>query len=83
MNVVAAGKTPEVSLAQAAELGYRLAIVPVLLLAALLAAGDAALAGLAATGRHPDGVPVIGVEQIFQRVGAGRWDDVRARYGLD
>ncbi len=83
LNVVAGGKTPEVSLAQAAELGYRLAIVPVLLLAALLAAGDAALAGLAATGRHPDGVPVIGVEQIFQRAGAGRWDDVRARYGLD
>ena len=81
--MVAGGKTPEVSLAQAAELGYRLAIVPVLLLAAVLAAGDAALAGLAATGRHPDGVPVIGVEQIFQRVGAGRWDDVRARYGLD
>ena len=83
LNVVAGGKTPEVSLAQAAELGYRLAIVPVLLLAAVLAAGDAALAGLGATGRHPDGVPVIGVDQIFQRVGAGRWDDVRARYGLD
>lgn len=83
LNVVAAGKTPEVSLAQAAQLGYRLAIVPVLLLAAVLAAGDAALAGLGATGRHPDGVPVIGVEQIFQRVGAGHWDDVRARYGVD
>ena len=83
LNVVAGGKTPEVSLPQAAELGYRLAIVPVLLLAAILAAGDAALAGLGATGRHPDGVPVIGVEQIFQRVGAGRWDDVRTRYGLD
>ena len=83
LNVVAGGKTPEISLAQAAELGYRLAIVPVLLLAAVLAAGDAALAGLGATGRHPDGVPVIGVGQIFQRVGAKRWDDVRARYGLD
>ena len=83
LNVVAGGKTPEVTLAHAAELGYRLAIVPVLLLAAVLAAGDAALAGLGATGRHPDGVPVMGVQQIFQRVGAGRWDDVRARYGLD
>ena len=68
---------------EAAELGYKLAIVPVLLLAAVLAAGDAALAGLAATGRHPDGVPVIGVEELFRRVGAGRWDDVRARYGAD
>jgi 2-methylisocitrate lyase-like PEP mutase family enzyme len=83
LNVVAAGKTPDVSLAQAAQLGYRLAILPVLLLAAVMAAGDAALAGLGATGRHPDEVPVIGVEQIFQRVGAGRWDEVRARYGVD
>jgi 2-methylisocitrate lyase-like PEP mutase family enzyme len=83
LNVVAAGKTPDVSLSQAAELGYRLAIVPVLLLAAIVAAGDAALAGLGATGRHPDGVPVIGVEQLFRRVGAQRWDDVRARYGVD
>jgi 2-methylisocitrate lyase-like PEP mutase family enzyme len=83
LNVVAAGKTPDVSLEQAAQLGYRLVILPVLLLAAVMAAGDAALAGLDATGRHPDGVPVIGVEQIFQRVGAGRWDEVRARYGVD
>jgi 2-methylisocitrate lyase-like PEP mutase family enzyme len=83
LNVVAAGRTPDVSLQQAAELGYRIAIVPVLLLAAVVAAGDAALAGLSATGRHPDGVPVIGVEQLFQRVGAQRWDDVRGRYGVD
>ena len=47
LNVVAAGKTPDVGLERAAELGYRVAIVPVLLLAAVLAAGDAALAGLA------------------------------------
>ena len=58
LNVVAAGKTPDVGLERAAELGYRVAIVPVLLLAAVLAAGDAALAGLARTGGHPDGVPV-------------------------
>ena len=83
LNVVAAGKTPDVSLQQAAELGYRLAIVPVLLLAAVVAASDAALAGLDATGRHPDGVPVIGVAELFQRVGAQRWDDVRARYDVD
>jgi 2-methylisocitrate lyase-like PEP mutase family enzyme len=83
LNVVAAGRTPDVSMQQAAELGYRLVIVPVLLLAAVLAAADAALAGLAATGRHPDAVPVIGVEQIFQRAGAEHWDEVRARYDAD
>jgi 2-methylisocitrate lyase-like PEP mutase family enzyme len=83
LNVVAAGKTPAIGLDRAAELGYRMAIVPVLLLAAVLAAGDAALAGLAATGRHPDGVPEIPVQEIFARAGAGGWDAVRARYGAD
>jgi 2-methylisocitrate lyase-like PEP mutase family enzyme len=83
LNIVAAGRTPAIGLEEAAELGYTLAIVPVLLLAAVMAAGDAALAGLAATGRHPDGVPVIGVEELFRRAGAGSWDDVRARYGAD
>jgi 2-methylisocitrate lyase-like PEP mutase family enzyme len=83
LNVVAAGKTPDVGLDRAAELGYRLAIVPVLLLAAVLAAGDAALAGLAETGVHPAGVPVIPVDEIFARAGAGRWDEVRARYGVE
>jgi 2-methylisocitrate lyase-like PEP mutase family enzyme len=83
LNIVAGGRTPDVSLQQAAEFGYRLLIVPVLLLAAVLAAGDAALAGLAATGRHPDGVPIIGVEQIFRRAGADSWDEVRARYDAD
>jgi 2-methylisocitrate lyase-like PEP mutase family enzyme len=83
LNVVAGGRTPDVSLQHAAELGYRVVIVPVLLLTALLAAGDDALAGLAATGRHPDGVPVIGVEQIFRRAGAEPWDEVRARYDAD
>ena len=80
LNVVVAGKTPEVSLAQAAELGYRLAIVPVLLLNAVIAAGDAALAGLRDTGGHPAAVPPIPVKEIFSRAGAGAWDEVRSRY---
>jgi 2-methylisocitrate lyase-like PEP mutase family enzyme len=83
LNIVAGGRTPDVSLQEAADLGYRLVIVPVLLLAAVLAAGDAALEGLASTGRHPHGVPVIGVEQIFRRAGAEPWDEVRARYDAD
>src|SRR5215207_6451041 len=65
LNVVAGGKTPNVGLDRAAELGYRLAIVPVLLLAAVLAAGDAALTELAATGEHPASVPVMPVDRIF------------------
>jgi len=83
LNVVAAGRTPDIGLDDAAELGYKLAIVPVLLLAAVMAAGDAALSGLAATGRHPDSVPIIPVQELFRRAGAGSWDDVRARYGAE
>jgi 2-methylisocitrate lyase-like PEP mutase family enzyme len=83
LNVVAAGKTPEVALERAAELGYRLAIVPVLLLAAVVAAADEALAGLRRTGRHPDGVPPTPVGELFARAGAGEWDAVRSRYDPD
>jgi 2-methylisocitrate lyase-like PEP mutase family enzyme len=80
LNIVAAGKTPEVSLERAADLGYRLVIVPVLVLGAVIAAAEAALAGLKRTGRHPDGVPPVPVDEIFARAGAGAWDEVRRRY---
>jgi 2-methylisocitrate lyase-like PEP mutase family enzyme len=81
LNVVAAGKTPDVGLDRAAELGFRLAIVPVLLLAAVVAAADEALAGLRRSGRHPDGVPATPVAELFARAGAGEWDELRSRYG--
>jgi 2-methylisocitrate lyase-like PEP mutase family enzyme len=81
LNVVAAGKTPDVTLAQAAEMGFRLAIVPVLLLNAVIAGCDAALADLAATGAHPAALEPIPVHEIFERAGAGAWDEVRSRYG--
>jgi 2-methylisocitrate lyase-like PEP mutase family enzyme len=83
LNVVAAGKTPETALDRAGELGYRLAIVPVLLLAAVVAAADEALAELRRTGRHPPGVPPTPVGELFARAGAGEWDEVRSRYDAD
>jgi 2-methylisocitrate lyase-like PEP mutase family enzyme len=81
LNVVAGGKTPDVGLERAGELGYRLAIVPVLLLAAFLHAGDGALAALRATGEHPPQVPVTPVAEIFRRAGSEPWDLVRDRHG--
>jgi 2-methylisocitrate lyase-like PEP mutase family enzyme len=80
LNVVAAGKTPEVALERAAELGFKLAIVPVLTLAAAVAAVDLALAGLKRTGGHPEGVPITPVAELSARAGAGEWDEVRSRY---
>jgi 2-methylisocitrate lyase-like PEP mutase family enzyme len=81
LNVVAAGKTPAVGLRRAAGMGYRLAIVPVLLVNAVLAAADAALAELHATGEYPASLPVLPVAEIFRRAGADGWDAVRGRYG--
>jgi 2-methylisocitrate lyase-like PEP mutase family enzyme len=81
LNVVAGGKTPHLTFEHAAELGFKLAIVPVLLLNALLAAGDAALATLAG-GRYPADVPVMTPPEIFRRAGSERWDDLRTRYGV-
>jgi 2-methylisocitrate lyase-like PEP mutase family enzyme len=83
LNLVAGGRTPPVTLADAQRMGYRVAIVPVLLLGAVLAAGDAALAGLREAGEHPPGVPATPVAEIFRRAGAPAWDEVRERYGGD
>ena len=83
LNVVAAGKTPDVTLAQAAEMGFRLAIVPVLVLNAAIAGAEAALAALRSTGAHPADLEPIPVGEIFARAGAHDWDEVRARYAAD
>jgi 2-methylisocitrate lyase-like PEP mutase family enzyme len=84
LNVVAAGKSPDVSLAQAAEMGFRLAIVPVLLVGAAIAAGEAALGELSATGvAAPADGAALSVHDIFARAGARAWDELRDRYGAD
>ena len=80
LNVVASGKTPDVTLGEAAVMGFRLAIVPVLLVNAVLSACDAALAELRATGAHPAGLEPLPVHEIFARAGAREWDEIRSRY---
>ncbi|MEC9183802.1 MAG: isocitrate lyase/PEP mutase family protein, partial [Pseudomonadota bacterium] len=53
LNVVRGGKTPDVSFAEAEEMGYKIAIVPGLLLIQAIGACDQALADMKAEGRHP------------------------------
>ena len=53
LNVVWGGKTPMLDLRQAAALGFKLAIVPGLLLKAAIGACDEALAALKSTHAHP------------------------------
>ncbi|HET6182277.1 MAG TPA: isocitrate lyase/PEP mutase family protein [Acetobacteraceae bacterium] len=81
-NLVKAGKSPDVGLDDAQALGYRLVIVPGLLFKTVMKAGDAALATLKQTRRHPE-VGGLTVRDAFARVGAAEWDRYRTMFRAD
>jgi 2-methylisocitrate lyase-like PEP mutase family enzyme len=80
LNVVWGGKTPMLDVNAAAALGYRLAIVPALLLKASIGACDEALAALKTTGAYPPPPGGMTVRDVFERVGAAAWDPFRTRF---
>ena len=80
LNVVRGGKTPEIDLRQAQQMGYRLAIVPGLLLKAVIGACDEVLAELKTTHVHPAPRHDMTVRDAFNRVGADEWDALRTRF---
>ena len=61
-------------------MGYRLAIVPGLLLKAVIGACDEMLAELKAQYMHPVPRPDMTVRDAFNRVGADEWDALRTRF---
>lgn len=83
LNVVRGGKTPEIDLRRAQEMGYRLAIVPGLLLKEVIGACDEMLAELKATHVHPVPRKDMTVREAFNRVGATEWDALRTRFRDD
>jgi 2-methylisocitrate lyase-like PEP mutase family enzyme len=78
LNVVPGGRTPPFDLREAQAMGYKLAILPGLMLKATLEAGDAALAELKATHLAPK--VTANVAQVFRRFGADEWDALRQRF---
>ncbi len=60
-------------------MGYKVCILPGLLVTAQIEAGDAALSQVKATRQVPVANTPIG--DIFRRFGAEEWDALRARYG--
>lgn len=78
LNVVPGGRTPIFDLREAETMGYKLAILPGLMLKATLEAGDAALAELKATHLAPK--VTASVAQAFRRFGADEWDALRERF---
>jgi len=78
LNVVPGGRTPVFDLREAETMGYKLAILPGLMLKAAIEAGDAALAELKRSHQAP---PVSqSVVQTFRRFGADEWDALRTRF---
>jgi 2-methylisocitrate lyase-like PEP mutase family enzyme len=77
LNMVWRGKTPEVSLDDAQAMGYKLAILPVLLFNAVVGACDKMLGDLKQKRRHPIPVADVAPKEFFRRMGAEEWDQLR------
>jgi len=82
LNLVPGGKTPNIPLPQVAELGFRIAILPGLLLTHMMSAADLALSTVRTKGRveaRPDDLPV---RDLFNRLGALEWQFPSASTGV-
>lgn len=80
LNIVRGGKTPDIPLPDAEAMGYRLAILPSLLIGAVMAACDEALKVLAETRRPPLNANAVPVAERFRRFGADEWNALRTRF---
>jgi 2-methylisocitrate lyase-like PEP mutase family enzyme len=80
LNVVHGGKTPDLDLSEAEAMGYKLAILPGLLLKSVLGVCEEQLAELKALRRHPVLPKEMTVSEMFRRVGADEWDARRNQF---
>ncbi len=80
LNIVWRGKTPDLSLSEAEQMGYKLAILPGVLTRAVLGISDAVLAEVKSTGRHPKPLADITPQEGFRRAGADEWDRYRTLF---
>jgi 2-methylisocitrate lyase-like PEP mutase family enzyme len=80
LNVVRGGKTPDLDLGEAEQMGYKLAIVPGLLIKNVVGICEKMLDELKATRRHPAPVREMTVRETFQLWGADEWDALRTRF---
>ena len=80
LNMVWKGKTPDLGIADARAMGFKIMIFPGLLFKSVLGACDNALADLNKLGRHPVPPGDISVRQGFARVGADEWDPLREAF---
>jgi 2-methylisocitrate lyase-like PEP mutase family enzyme len=77
LNMVWRGKTPDVAIDDAQAMGYKLAILPVLLFNAVMGVCDGMLAELKQKRRHPRPPADVAPKEFFRRMGAEDWDKLR------
>ncbi|MFL9876387.1 isocitrate lyase/PEP mutase family protein [Paraburkholderia megapolitana] len=80
LNIVRGGKTPDIGLRDVAEMGYRIAILPSLLLGAVIESCDRTLSALRETRVPPASAGHASVRERFRRLGADEWDAIRTRF---
>jgi 2-methylisocitrate lyase-like PEP mutase family enzyme len=80
LNLVYGGKTPDLALDEAERMGYKLAILPGLLMKNVVGICEQMLGELQRIRRHPPPVREMTVREMFQRVGADEWDALRRRF---
>jgi 2-methylisocitrate lyase-like PEP mutase family enzyme len=80
LNIVRGGKTPEIDFAEAERLGYKLAIVPGLLVKSVVAICEEMLAALKSKGRHPPIPGDMTVRDLFGRLGIEEWQALETRF---
>lgn len=80
LNIVRGGKTPDVHLRDVEQMGYRMAILPSLLIGAVAQACEAALVSLRETRQPPLSSGDLSVRERFRRLGADEWDALRTRF---
>ncbi len=82
LNVVRRGKTPDVELADAERMGYKLAILPTLLFTGVIGACEQLLAELKETRVFPTPPKDLSAHEAFQRLGSDEWNDLRDKFKL-
>jgi carboxyvinyl-carboxyphosphonate phosphorylmutase len=77
LNVVRGGRTPDLDLCEAEAMGYKLAIVPGLLVQSVVGICERVLADLRSSGRHPGLPKEITLPELFRRFGSDEWQRLR------
>lgn len=80
LNMAQGGKTPVISFQQAESFGYKLAIIPGILMTTVMAACDDVLRGIKKDRVLPPLPSGLTIKEKFRRFGSDGWDELTKRY---